>query len=158
MERSVISMAQNNNTEEKPRPKQKAPMPKGVQFEKGNRAAFKFKEEYVDRMDEYVDDGFMTVPTLEEFCEINKLPMRTVTRWLSEAKEDEEKYPRLANSYARLQNKQKMLLIQMGLCDKFNVQLVKFLLTNNHGMSDKMSAQVDAKTDNKFEVNIKVVD
>ena len=133
-------------------------MPKGVQFEKGNLAAFKFKEEYVDLMDSYTNDGYIVIPTLEEYCEIHNLPMRTVTRWLAEAKNDEEKYPRLANSYARLQNKQKMLLIQMGLSDHFNVQLVKFLLSNNHGMSEKTAAQVDAKTDNKFEVNIKVID
>lgn len=162
-------MATNNNiNNDKPRPKQKAPMPKGVEFEKGNLAAFKFKEEYVDLMDAYVKDGFLVVPTLEEFCENNNLPYRTVSRWIAEAKEEEakeeeangevKKYPRLAYSYARLQAKQKMLLIQMGLCDKFNAQLVKFLLTNNHGMSEKTTAQVDAKTDNKFEVNIKVID
>ena len=68
------------------------------------------------------------------------------------------KYPRLALSYARLLNKQKLMLIQMGLQEQFNVQMVKFLLSNNHGMSEKTSAQVDAKTDNKFEVNIKVID
>lgn len=148
-----------DNETEKPRPKQKAPMPKGVEFEKGNLAAFKFKEEYVDRMDEYVKYGYTVVPTLEEYCEINNLPYRTVTRWVAEAKkDDEEKYPRLADSYARLQNKQKMMLIQQGLNETFNVQMVKFLLANNHGMSEKTSAQVDAKTDNKFEVNIKVID
>ena len=148
----------NINTDDKPRPKQKAPMPKGIEFEKGNLANFKFKEEYVDSMDRYVDDGYTVVPTLEEYCEINKLPYRTVSRWVAEAKDNEEKYPRLAYSYARLQNKQKVLLIQMGLQDQFNVQLVKFLLTNNHGMSEKTTAQLDAKTDNKFEVNIKVID
>ena len=139
------------------RPKQKAPMPEGVKFEKGNLAAFKFKPKVVDDMDIYTDSGYLVVPTLEEFCELHKLPMRTVSRWLAEAKEDEEKYPRLANSYARLQNKQKMLLIQMGLSDQFNVQLVKFLLANNHGMSEKTASEVNAKTDNKFEVNIKVI-
>lgn len=148
----------NIDTDDKPRPKQKAPMPKGVQFEKGNLAAFKFKPEVVDAMDIYTDSGYLVVPTLEEFCELHKLPMRTVSRWLAEAKEDEEKYPRLANSYARLQNKQKMLLIQMGLSDQFNVQLVKFLLANNHGMSEKTTAELNGKTDNKFEVNIKVID
>jgi hypothetical protein len=147
-----------NTTTEKPRPKQKAPMPKGVEFEKGNLAAFKYKEEYAVWMDLYVSDGYMVIPTLEEFCEVSKLPLRSVARWVAEAKEDEEKYPRLASSYARLLNKQKMLLIQMGLQEQFNVQMVKFLLANNHGMSEKTSAQVDAKTDNKFEVNIKVID
>ena len=143
---------------EKPRPKQKAPMPKGVEFEKGNLAAFKYKEEYAEWMDKYVEEGFTVLPTLEEFCENSRLPLRSVARWVAEAKDDEEKYPRLALSYARLLNKQKLMLIQMGLQEQFNVQMVKFLLSNNHGMSEKTSAQVDAKTDNKFEVNIKVID
>lgn len=148
----------NINTDDKPRPKQKAPMPKGVEFEKGNLANFRFKQEHVDLMDKYVDGGYTVVPTLEEYCEQANLPYRTVSRWVNEAKDDEEKYPRLAYSYARLQAKQKMLLIQMGLSEQFNAQIVKFLLTNNHGMSEKTAAQVDAKTDNKFELNIKVID
>lgn len=151
-------MDTNNINNDKPRPKQKAPMPKGVEFEKGNLAAFKYKIEYADLMARYVDGGFTVLPTLEEFCEVSKLPLRSVARWVTEAKEDEEKYPRLALSYARLLNKQKLMLIQMGLTEQFNVQMVKFLLSNNHGMSEKTSAQVDAKTDNKFEVNIKVID
>ena len=54
--------------------------------------------------------------------------------------------------------KQKKLLIEKGLTNVFNPQIVKFLLSNNHGMSEKTAANIDAKTDNKFEVNIKVVD
>ena len=145
-------------TAEKPRPKQKAPMPKGVEFEKGNLAAFKYKEEYADMMMLYADDESLIYPSIEDFAMRNKIPVRTITRWVAEAKDDEDKYPRLAIAHAYLLARQKQILISRGLMEQYNSQLVKFLLANNHGMSEKTSAQVDAKTDNKFEVNIKVID
>ena len=145
-----------DNTEEKPRPKQKAPMPKGVEFEKGNLAAFKYKQEIADQMMKYADDDSLTYPSIEDFAIRHQIPIRTITRWVAEAKEDEEKYPRLATSHAYLLARQKQMLIDRGLRETYNSQLVKFLLTNCHGMSEK--SQVDAKTDNKFEVNIKVID
>lgn len=148
----------NNTTEEKPRPKQRAPMPKGVEFEKGNLAAFKYKEEYADMMMLYAGDDSLIYPSIEDFAMKNKIPIRTITRWVAEAKEDEEKYPRLATSHAYLLARQKQMLIDRGLCETYNSQLVKFLLSNCHGMSERTAAQVDAKTDNKFEVNIKVID
>ena len=147
----------NINTDDKPRPKQKAPMPKGVEFEKGNLAAFKYKEEYADMMMLYADDESLTYPSIEDFAIKNKIPIRSLRRWISES-EDEEKYPRLSLSHAYLLAKQKQILIDRGLRETYNSQLVKFLLSNCHGMSERTAAQVDAKTDNKFEVNIKVID
>ena len=148
----------NNSKAEKPRAKQKAPMPDGVRFEKGNLAAFKYKIESADMMMLYADDESLVYPSIEDFAMRNKIPIRTITRWVSEAKDDEDKYPRLAVAHAYLLARQKQILISRGLMDQYNPQLVKFLLANNHGMSEKTSAQVDAKTDNKFEVNIKVID
>lgn len=144
-----------DNIEEKPRPKQKAPMPKGVEFEKGNLAAFKYKEEYAVMMKNYANDDSLTYPSIEDFAVKNDIPIRTLRRWIAES-EDEEKYPRLALSHAYLLARQKQILIDRGLRETYNSQLVKFLLSNCHGMSEK--SQVDAKTDNKFEVNIKVID
>lgn len=147
----------NINTDDKPRPKQKAPMPKGVEFEKGNLAAFKYKEEYADMMMLYADDDSLIYPSIEDFAIRFKIPIRSLRRWIAES-EDEEKYPRLALSHAYLLARQKQMLIDRGLRETYNSQLVKFLLSNCHGMSEKTAAQVDAKTDNKFEVNIKVID
>ena len=92
---------------------------------------------------------------LEDFAIKFNIPIRTLRRWIAES-EDEEKYPRLALSYAYLLARQKQILIDRGLRETYNSQLVKFLLTNCHGMSEK--ANIEAKTDNKFEVNIKVID
>lgn len=135
--------------------KKKKPMPEGVKFKPGNKAASKYKPEYAEWMRAYVDSGFTVIPTLEEFCLNHDLVTRTVARWVTEHAEE---YPRLSFQYARLLNKQKAILIQYGLTEQFNANIVKFLLTNNHGMSEKTSTNIDAKTDNKFEVNIKVVD
>lgn len=145
-------MAQNdNNTEKKPRP----PMPEGKKFEKGNLAAFKYKPEYADLMRIYADDDSLTYPSIEDFAIKFNIPIRTLRRWIAES-ENEEKYPRLALSHAYLLARQKQILIDRGLRETYNSQLVKFLLTNCHGMSEK--ANIEAKTDNKFEVNIKVID
>jgi hypothetical protein len=124
-------------------------------FKNGNTAACKYKAEYIDMLRAYTKCGYEVIPTLEEFCEIHNIPERTFARWVTEKK---EKYERLATEYAHMLAKQKKLLIEKGLTNVFNPQIVKFLLSNNHGMSEKTAANIDAKTDNKFEVNIKVVD
>lgn len=140
------------------RPKQKVPMPEGVKFEKGNQAAFKYKEEYADLMEQYANDESVIYPSVEDFASKHHIPERTLYRWIAESKEDEERYPRLADTYAHLQYRQKQVLIERGLVEKYNASIVKFLLANNHGMSEKTAAEVNAKTDNKFEVNIKVIE
>jgi hypothetical protein len=139
-------------------PKQKAPMPEGVLFEKGNQAAFKYREEYADLMMNYANDESVIYPSVEDFAKRYNIPVRTLSRWVAESKENEEKYPRLADTHAHLQFRQKQVLIEKGLTDKYNASIVKFLLANNHGMSEKTAAEVNAKTDNKFEVNIKVIE
>lgn len=136
----------------------KRPMPQGKLFEIGNTAASKYKEEYADLMFEYAERDDLIYPSVEGFCLEYNIPHRTMTRWIAECKEDPDKHPRLATSYARLMARQKEILIIKGLTDAYNAQIVKFLLTNNHGMSEKTSNEVNAKTDNKFEVNIKVID
>jgi hypothetical protein len=127
----------------------------GRPFEPGNTASCKYKEEYVALLKAYRINGYDVIPTLEEFCEIHNIPERTFNRWVTEKA---EKYPRLATEYAHMLAKQKTLLVKLGLTNVFNPQIVKFLLANNHGMSEKTATNIDAKTDNKFEVNIKVVD
>lgn len=124
-------------------------------FKKGNTAACKYKEAYVEMMKSYTKDGFEVIPTLEEFCEIHNIPERTFARWVTEEK---EKYSRLATEYAHMLAKQKKLLCQYGLTGAFNAQIVKFLLSNNHGMSEKGQQEINAKTDNTFKVDIKVID
>lgn len=139
-------------------PKQKAPMPEGVKFEKGNQAAFKYKEEYADLMMKYANDESVIYPSVEDFANKYHIPERTLYRWIAESKDDEDRYPRLADTHAHLQYRQKQTLIERGLIERYNASIVKFLLTNNHGMSEKTAAEVSAKTDNKFEVNIKVIE
>lgn len=124
-------------------------------FKAGDTAASKYKDEYVALLKAYTKAGYEVIPTLEEFCEIHNIPERTFARWVTEKK---DKYPLLATEYTHMLAKQKKLLVQYGLTNVFNPQIVKFLLSNNHGMSEKTATNIDATTDNKFEVNIKVID
>ena len=125
-------------------------------FKPGQKAASKYKEEYVGMLRAYYKaGGYEVIPTLEEFCEIHDIPERTFIRWVTEQKEE---YPLLATEYAHMLARQKKILVEKGLTNVFNPQIVKFLLSNNHGMSEKTATNIDAKTDNKFEVNIKVID
>ena len=156
--RAAKKAAKKKNVSDASQPKQKASMPEGVKFEKGNQAACKYKEEYADLMLRYADDTSVIYPSVEDFASRYKIPIRTLRRWIAESEEDEEKYPRLADTHAHLHSVQKQRLIEKGLTDKYNSSIVKFLLANNHGMSEKTAAEVNAKTDNKFEVNIKVIE
>lgn len=156
--KGVLKLGKKPKRIAKKNEKKKAPMPEGVRFEKGNQAACKYKEEYADLMMNYANDESVIFPSVEDFANRQHIPVRTLHRWIAESKEDEEKYPRLADTCAHLHSRQKQILIERGLTDRYNSSIVKFLLANNHGMSEKTAAEVNAKTDNKFEVNIKVIE
>ena len=119
-----------------------------TRFKHGNVLSKKYKQEYADSLLIY----FMTcdkLPTIEEWAVKNNLKIRTVYDWST----NEEKYPRFADSYAQAKAIQKTKLVQNGLSEKYNATLVKFLLINNHGMSDKtlsdttVTFNVDYKAD-----------
>ena len=103
-----------------------------TRFKPGNTLSKKYKSEYADSLLLY----FLTcekLPTIEEWAVKNQLAIRTVYDWTT----DEKKYPRFAATYAQAKAIQKTKLVQNGLKEVYNATLVKFLLINNHGMSDK---------------------
>jgi len=103
-----------------------------TRFKPGNTLSKKYKSEYADSLLKY----FLTcekLPTIEEWAVQNQLAIRTVYDWTT----DENKYPRFAASYAQAKAIQKTKLVQNGLREVYNATLAKFLLINNHGMSDK---------------------
>ena len=69
-----------------------------------------------------------------------------------------EKYPHFAIAHSYMYTEQKKMLVLLGLTERYNAQLVKFLLSANHGMSEKSQQEINAKTDNTFRVDIKVID
>lgn len=108
---------------------------KETRFSKGNTFSKKYKPEFADSLLLYFLNAqeSLIMPTLEEWSVINHIDIRTVYYWIA----DEEKYPRFASIYAQCKALQKSKLIQLGLTEQYNAQIVKFLLTNNHGMSEK---------------------
>ena len=125
---------------------------KDTRFKKGNTLRKKYKPEYADSLLAY----FLSCdhcPTLEEWAVNNNLKIRTVYDWT----EDEEKYPRFATTYAQAKAIQKNNLVQNGLTERYNASIVKFLLINTHGMSEKIEQKVDGKTDASITVNIREV-
>ena len=125
----------------------------GRKFQVGNIPAnLKYKDEYAELMLIYFLNPENKFPTLEDFAVKNNIAIRTLKHWIEEG----EKYPRLALAHAQAMAIQKQKLLVGGLTEEFNAQMAKFLLVNNHGMSEKVEQQV--KADASFTVEIKVVD
>jgi hypothetical protein len=129
---------------------------KETRFYYGHKLSTVYKDEYADLLMAYVDkcEEEGKLPMLEGFITENHLESRTVAGWAA----DKEKYPQFADSHAYLKATQKKMLVLLGLADQYNAQLVKFLLSANHGMSEKSQQEINAKTDNTFRVDIKVID
>lgn len=123
-----------------------------TRFKPGNTLSKKYKPEYADSLLLY----FLTcekLPTIEEWAVENHLAIRTVYDWTT----NEGKYPRFAASYAQAKAIQKTKLVQNGLRETYNASLVKFLLINNHGMSEKIEQKVEGEASAAITVNIREV-
>ena len=126
---------------------------KETRFKKGNLLSTKYKEEYAEKLIKYFKeyDGF---PTIEGFAIDNDISVRCVKYW----GHDEEEHPRFAFAYRQAIAIQKRKLLENGLADKYNAALTKFLLMNNHGMSDKSEQKVEGEANATITVNIREVD
>jgi hypothetical protein len=165
----VLDLSEKKKTKKasasKPR-KPQSEAAKATQFKPGNTIGMdtrfkpgkkplncQYNESYPDSILVY----FLTcdkLPTIEGWAIENNVAIRTVYDWL----EAPEEYPHLANTYAQAKAIQKAKLIELGLVEAYNATLVKFLLTNNHGMSEKVEQDIKAKTDNTINVNISFFD
>jgi hypothetical protein len=125
---------------------------KETRFQAGNQLSSKYKDEYADSLLEFFRtyDG---VPTFEKWADENGIDVRTACNW----KNDDEKYPRFSANYAQALSLQKAKLIEYGLLDKYNANLTKFLLTNIHGMSEKVEQKVEGDTNATITVEIREV-
>lgn len=122
---------------------------KETRFKAGNTLRKKYKAEYAESLLIY----FLNcekLPTVEGWAVENNIAIRTVYSWMA----NEDKYPRFAAVYAQAKAIQKAKLIQNGLCEEYNATLVKFLLVNNHGMSDKIEQKLDGESNASITVNI----
>jgi len=86
-------------------------------------------DEYVDGAYSQLDDD--VVPTNMGLAPFLGVATSTIEKWGT----DEDK-PLFSGTLARLQEKQKKLLLNKGLTSEFNSNIAKLML-GNHGYSDK---------------------
>lgn len=136
---------------------------KETRFKKNNDVPCKYKEDYCEQLvkfftdakpevlyDEYYDDkGNLKskrisavipakLPTFEGFAWSIGVTVGTLQNW-------KEQYPRFATAYARALEKQKEILLVNGTNKQYDGNFSKFLLTNNHGMSEQTKSDVTYK-------------
>jgi hypothetical protein len=105
-----------------------------TRFQPGNKLRTKYKESYAEDLLTWFREC-ERFPTIEGWAVENDIAFRTVQEWMA----NPDKYPRFAYACQQAKAMQKDKLVDNGLADKYNSSLVKFLLMNNHGMSDKSS-------------------
>lgn len=122
---------------------------KETRFTPGHTLSKKYTPEHADSLLEY----FLNCeefPTLEAWAVQNSIDVRSVYNWVK----DEQKYPHFSSTYAQAKAIQKNKLLQEGLAERYNPKLVTFLLTNNHGMSEKTTS--DASVTFKVEMSAEI--
>lgn len=144
-----------------------------TRFQKGNKASVKYREEYCQLLlnffavpereivyeRKYYKDGTLQCetpkivlpprfPTFELFAASIGVVPNTLLNWC-------EKHPRFADAYAQAKNIQLGIAKAHGAMKDYDSNFTKFLLVNDHGMSDKST--LEAAGDKPFEVNIHVV-
>lgn len=103
----------------------------------GQMLASVYDESYPDKIYEYCEtEGVLH--SFERWCLMNRVPVSTANEWLAKP----EKYPQFVSACAYLKTVQKCELIENGLTDTYNAQIVKFLLTNNHGMKERGETEI----------------
>ena len=120
-----------------------------TRFKPGHKLSLKYKQDYCESLLKYFKE-YDGCPTIEGWATSNNISISAARVWIS----DPAKYPQFATTYEQALSIQKNKLIQCGLLDGYNVQLVKFLLTNNHGMRDKSEQKVEGDVDTTITVKI----
>lgn len=120
-----------------------------TRFKPGHTLSTKYEEDYPDKLLEYFADcGEDVFPTVEGFAIKNHIAVNTVRNWAN----GNGKYPQFEFAYAQCIAMQKQNLLANGLLERYNAQLTKFLLINNHGMSEKV------EQDNNVTISVKIDD
>lgn len=123
-----------------------------TRFTAGHKLSCKYKSTYPDSLLNYFKtcDGF---PTFERWAVENNIAVRSLSNWIA----DENKYPLFADAYAQAKAIQKDKLETLGLTRVYDANMVKFLLANNHDMSEKSEQKIDGETSTDITINIREV-
>lgn len=180
-DKKKTTTAQNNETA----PVNKGRKPNSGQFKKGNTIGMetrfqkghdvtcKYDEKYCEELisffsdvkpeiiyeECYYPDGTVKarrpasvipaqLPTFEGFAWKIGVTVGTLLNW-------RDKYPHFANAYTRAIEKQKEILLINGANKQYDGNFAKFLLMNNHGMSEKQMSENTFKIvyDNKSSID-----
>lgn len=109
-----------------------------TRFDKGNAITSVYDPTFPDSMLEYAKRDDVAYPSLEGWCLEHGIIIRTAQNWVANHIE----YPRFSSAYEELKEIQKHRLAERGLLNRYNPQIVKFLLENNHGMREKADNSV----------------
>ena len=119
---------------------------KDTRFKPGHLLSCKYKPSYPASLVEYgrrcVAEGLP--PLKEEWASQHQVDVRSLANW-------ENDYPQFSAAMREFEGLQKGDLVRNGLLGRYNPQLVKFLLSANHGMSEK--AVSDTTVTYKIEVD-----
>jgi len=154
---------------------------KETRFKRKHQVPVKYKDEYCDMIllyfqeqeskviyeEEYYKDGTLKkkvpkmiipqkYPTFEGFAAIIGVTSRTLKNWAEDVREDgKAKYPHFSECYARAKDMQLAIAKNNGITKQYDGNFAKFVLMNDHGLSDKTTVEnTQAKP---FEVNINVI-
>lgn len=105
---------------------------KGNPSNPGNDFASKYKEEYCDKMLKFFEEceEEERYPSFSKFARSIGVHESTLYIWA-------DKYPSFRNTKTECEAIQRDLLVNNALIEKFNPAFTKFLLSANHGMSEK---------------------
>jgi hypothetical protein len=151
-----------------------------TRFKNNNGAAVKYKDEFCDLMElyfqeqeskviyekEYFKDGTLKkeipkmiipqkYPTFEAFAVSIGVTSRTLREWADVGEDGKAKHPRFSAAYARAKEMQLAIAKNNGITKQYDSNFAKFVLINDHDMTDKVVQEQSQKK--PFEVNINVV-
>ena len=146
---------------------------KNTRFKKNNKAANKYQEKYAELLTSYFrepplqyvyertyyKDGTLKsekpiilppkFPTFELFAGSIGVTHHTLLNWC-------EAHPRFSAAYEFAKNMQLGIGKAGGIMKQYDGNFTKFVLSNDHGMTDKTEQKIES--DNTVSVEIKVVD
>ncbi len=119
-----------------------------------------YKEEFIDKVDEYLEDNQDTykdfikqkniekgyemfdrgltvkLPTIEGFALFIGVSKKVLYTW-------EQKHPDFLHALDKIRTEQQQRLINMGLSKDYNSTIAKLILSSNHNMVEKTQADVN---------------
>ena len=119
-----------------------------TRFKIGNTISTKYDESYPDSILKYFIEC-ETLPIADEWAVINGISASTVDKWIAS-----NAHPRFTSAYEQCMKIQKIKLQKNGIRGIYNAELTKFLLKNNHGMTDKTEQKIEGEA--KADITVKI--